>query len=190
MLKSDANPEGLPIEVFDNIRKGVFNDRSQFYKDLAVSFYGANKEGAKVSQGILEQFWLWSMQSGMLNAYESVKAFSETDFTDELKKMTVPTLVLHGEAIRLSPSRTRATRQRNSYRARRRSTIRVLRMALLRRIRIGSTLTSSRFSAASCQCVSSAFPLRDGREGLCLSGEFKIQCQAAIRKAKRCHAAN
>ncbi len=103
MLKSDANPEGLPIEVFDNIRKGVFNDRSQFYKDLAVSFYGANKEGAKVSQGILEQFWLWSMQSGMLNAYESVKAFSETDFTDELKNMTVPTLVLHGEADQIVP---------------------------------------------------------------------------------------
>jgi non-heme chloroperoxidase len=103
MLKSASNPEGLPIEVFDNIRKGVFADRSHFYKDLAITFYGANKEGAKVSQGILDQFWLWGMQSGILNAYESVKAFSETDFTEELKKITVPTLVLHGEADQIVP---------------------------------------------------------------------------------------
>jgi non-heme chloroperoxidase len=103
MLKSDANPEGLPIDVFDGIRKGVFNDRSQFYKDLAVSFYGANKPGARVSQGILDQFWLWSMQSGLLNAYESIKAFSETDFTEDLKKIDVPSLVLHGEADQIVP---------------------------------------------------------------------------------------
>jgi non-heme chloroperoxidase len=103
MLKSDANPEGLPIDVFDGIRKSVFNDRSQFYKDLAISFYGANKPGAQVSQGILDQFWLWSMQSGLLNAYESIKAFSETDFTDDLKKINVPTLVLHGEADQIVP---------------------------------------------------------------------------------------
>jgi non-heme chloroperoxidase len=103
MLKSASNPEGLPIEVFDNIRKGVFADRSQFYKDLAVSFYGANKEGAKVSQGMLDQFWFWGMQAGLLNAYESIKAFSETDFTEELKKITVPTLVLHGEADQIVP---------------------------------------------------------------------------------------
>jgi non-heme chloroperoxidase len=102
MLKSASNPEGLPVEVFDNIRKGVFADRSQFYKDLAVSFYGANK-GTKVSQGLLDQFWLWSMQSGLVNAYESIKAFSETDFTEELKKITVPTLVLHGEADQIVP---------------------------------------------------------------------------------------
>jgi non-heme chloroperoxidase len=103
MLKSSSNPEGLPIEVFDNLRKGVFADRSQFYKDLAVPFYGANKEGAKVSQGLLDQFWLWGMQCGLLNAYESIKAFSETDFTEELKKITVPTLVLHGEADQIVP---------------------------------------------------------------------------------------
>jgi non-heme chloroperoxidase len=90
MLKSASNPEGLPIEVFDNIRRGVFDDRSQFYRDLAVPFYGAKKEGAKVSQGLLDQFWLWGMQSGALNAYESVRAFPETDFTEELKKITVP----------------------------------------------------------------------------------------------------
>jgi non-heme chloroperoxidase len=103
MVKSDSNPEGLPIEVFDNIRKAVLADRSQYYKDLAVLFYGANKKGAKVSQGILDQFWLWSMQAGLLNAYESIKAFSETDFTDELKKITVPTLVLHGEEDQIVP---------------------------------------------------------------------------------------
>jgi len=103
MLKSPSNPEGLPIEVFDDLRKRNFDDRSQFWKDLAVPFYGANKEGAKVSQGLLDQFWLWGMQCGLLNAYESIKAFSETDFTEELKKITVPTLVLHGEADQIVP---------------------------------------------------------------------------------------
>jgi non-heme chloroperoxidase len=103
MLKTPANPEGLPIEVFDAIRAGVAGDRSQFYKDLAIQFYGANRPGADVSQGILDQFWLWSMQSGQLNAYESIKAFSETDFTEDLKKMTIPTLVLHGEDDQIVP---------------------------------------------------------------------------------------
>jgi non-heme chloroperoxidase len=103
MLKSAANPEGLSIEVFDAIRAGVAGDRSQFYKDLAIQFYGANRPGADVSQGILDQFWLWSMQAGQLNAYESVKAFSETDFTEDLKKMDVPTLVLHGEDDQIVP---------------------------------------------------------------------------------------
>jgi non-heme chloroperoxidase len=103
MLKSAANPEGLPIEVFDGLRTAVFNDRSQFYKDLAIQFYGANRPGAKVSQGTLDQFWLWSMQAGLKNAYESIKAFSETDFTDDLKKIDVPTLVLHGEDDQIVP---------------------------------------------------------------------------------------
>ncbi len=102
MLKSDANPEGLPLSVFDGIRKSTFDDRSQFWKDLAVSFYGANK-GTKVSQGLLDQFWLWGMQCGLLNAYESIKAFSETDMTEDLKKINVPTLVLHGEADQIVP---------------------------------------------------------------------------------------
>ena len=79
------------------------NDRSQFYKDLAVQFYGANRPGAKVSQGILDQFWLWSMQAGGLNSYECVKAFSETDFTEDLKKFDFPTLVLHGEDDQIVP---------------------------------------------------------------------------------------
>ena len=103
MLKSAANPEGLPIEVFDNLRSGMAKDRSQFYKDLAKSFYGANRPGAKVSQGMLDQFWLWSMQAGLKNAYESIKAFSETDFTEDLKKIDVPTLVMHGEDDQIVP---------------------------------------------------------------------------------------
>jgi non-heme chloroperoxidase len=103
MLKTTANPEGLPIEVFDAMRAGVFKDRSQFYRDLAVQFYGANRPGANVSQGVLDQFWLWSMQSGLKNAYDSIKAFSETDFTEDLKKIDVPTLVLHGEDDQIVP---------------------------------------------------------------------------------------
>jgi non-heme chloroperoxidase len=103
MLKTAANPEGLPIEVFDNMRSGLAKDHSQFYKDLATQFYGANRQGAKVSQGILDQFWLWSMQAGLKNAYESIKAFSETDFTEDLKKIDVPTLVMHGEDDQIVP---------------------------------------------------------------------------------------
>ncbi|HEX2933350.1 MAG TPA: alpha/beta hydrolase [Candidatus Binatia bacterium] len=103
MLKTPANPEGLPMEVFDGLRAGLLKDRSQFYKDLAIQFYGANRPGAKVSQGILDQFWLWSMQAGLKNAYESIKAFSETDFTEDLKKIDVPALVLHGEDDQIVP---------------------------------------------------------------------------------------
>jgi non-heme chloroperoxidase len=103
MLKTAANPEGLPIEAFDAIRAGLIRDRSQFYKDLAIQFYGANRPGAKISQGVLDQFWLWSMQCGLQNAYESVKAFSETDFTEDLKRFDVPTLVLHGEDDQIVP---------------------------------------------------------------------------------------
>ena len=103
MVKTASNPEGLPIEVFDDMRSGLTKDRSQFYKDLAISFYGANREGAKVSKGILDQFWLWSMQAGLKNAYESIKVFSETDFTEDLKKFDVPTLVMHGEDDQIVP---------------------------------------------------------------------------------------
>ncbi len=108
MLKTEANPEGLPIEVFDGIRAGVAGDRSQYYRELALAFYGANRPGAKVSQGMLDQFWLWSMQAGAKNAYECVKAFSETDFTEDLKKFDVPTLVLHGEDDQIVPVRDSA----------------------------------------------------------------------------------
>src|SRR5262245_47473504 len=103
MLKSASNPEGLPIELFDKMRNDLFRDRSQFYKDLAVQFYGANRPGAKVSQGILEQFWLWSMQAGLKHAYDSIKAFSETDQTEDLKQFDVPTLVMHGEDDQIVP---------------------------------------------------------------------------------------
>ena len=103
MLKTPANPEGLPMEVFDGLRAGVLKDRSQFYRDLAIQFYGANRPGAQVSHGILDQFWLWSMQAGLKNAYESIKAFSETDFTEDLKKIDVPALVLHGEDDQIVP---------------------------------------------------------------------------------------
>jgi non-heme chloroperoxidase len=103
MLKSDANPEGLPMEVFDSLRENVFNDRSQFFKDLAVQFYGANRAGAKVSQGVLDQFWLWSMQAGLRGAYDSIKAFSETDFSEDLRQIDVPALVAHGEDDQIVP---------------------------------------------------------------------------------------
>ena len=110
MLKTAANPEGLPIEVFDSMRAGLIRDRSQFYKDLAIMFYGANRPGAQVSQGLLDQFWLWSMQAGLKNAYESIKAFSETDFTEDLKKFDVPTLLLHGEDDQIVPVRDSAVK--------------------------------------------------------------------------------
>jgi non-heme chloroperoxidase len=103
MLKSAANPEGLPMEVFDGLRSALAKDRSQTYKDFAPQFYGANRPGAQVSQGTLDQFWLWSMQAGLQNAYDSIKAFSETDFTEDLKKFDIPTLVMHGEDDQIVP---------------------------------------------------------------------------------------
>src|SRR5947208_1303424 len=103
LVKSASNPEGVPIEVFDGLRSSLAKDRSQFYKDFAVMFYGANRPGASVSQGMLDQFWLWSMQGGLKNVYDSIKAFSETDFTEDLKKFDVPTLVMHGEDDQIVP---------------------------------------------------------------------------------------
>lgn len=103
MVQTPDNPEGLPIQVFDEMRANLVKDRSQFYQDLAQMFYGANRPGAKVSKGILDQFWLWSMQSGLKNAYESIRAFSETDFRDDLAKFDVPTLVMHGEDDQIVP---------------------------------------------------------------------------------------
>jgi non-heme chloroperoxidase len=108
MLKSAANPEGLPIEVFDTLRSSLIKDRSQAYIDFAPLFYGANRPGAKVSQGTLDQFWLWSMQAGLKNSYDSIKAFSETDFTEDLKKFDVPTLVMHGEDDQIVPVKNSA----------------------------------------------------------------------------------
>jgi len=103
MLKSAANPEGLPIELFDGLRASLAKDRSQAYRDFAAPFFGANRPGAQVSQGTLDQFWLWSMQAGLKNAYDSIKAFSETDFTEDLKKFDIPTLVMHGEDDQIVP---------------------------------------------------------------------------------------
>ena len=103
MLKSASNPEGLPIELFDNLRNALAKDRSQAYKDFAPAFYGANRPDAQVSQGTLDQFWLWSMQAGLKNASDSIKAFSETDFTEDLKKFDIPTLVMHGEDDQIVP---------------------------------------------------------------------------------------
>lgn len=103
MVKTDANPEGLPIEVFNGLRDSVARDPSQFYKDFAVLFYGANRPGANVSQGLLDQIWLLSMQAGVQNVYECIKAFSETDFTADLKKIDIPTLLLHGEDDQIVP---------------------------------------------------------------------------------------
>ena len=103
MLKTANNPEGLPIEAFDQIRAGVKADRSQFYKDLSAPFYGANRPGATVSQGVQDAFWLMSMQAGFPAAYDCIKAFSETDFTEDLKKIDVPTLVIHGDDDQIVP---------------------------------------------------------------------------------------
>lgn len=103
MLKTAANPGGLPIEVFDGIRADLLRDRSQFYRELSASFYGANRPGSKVSQGVRDAFWAWSMQAGLRGAYECVKAFSETDLTEDLKKIDVPTLVIHGDDDQIVP---------------------------------------------------------------------------------------
>ena len=103
MVKSAANPEGISIEVFDGLRNGVAKDRSQFWKDFALMFYGANRLGANVSQGMLDQFWLWSMQGGLKNVDDSIKAFSETDFHEDLKKFDVPTLIMHGDDDQIVP---------------------------------------------------------------------------------------
>jgi non-heme chloroperoxidase len=103
MLKTAANPGGLPIEVFDQIRTSVLADRSEFFRDLSTPFYGANRPGAKVSEGLRDSFWLQGMQAGFKGVFECIKAFSETDFTDDLKKFDVPTLILHGDADQIVP---------------------------------------------------------------------------------------
>jgi non-heme chloroperoxidase len=103
MLKTAKNPDGVPIEEFDKIRAGVKGDRSQFWKDLSLPFYGANRPGSKVSEGIRDAFWLMSMSAGFPAAYECIKAFSETEFTDDLKKFDIPTLVIHGDDDQIVP---------------------------------------------------------------------------------------
>ena len=105
MLKTNANPGGLPIEAFNGIRAGVLADRSQFFQDLTMQFYGYNRPGAKVSQGIRDFFWLQGMQCGMKGAFDCIKAFSETDFTEDLRKIDVPTLIIHGDDDQIVPIR-------------------------------------------------------------------------------------
>jgi len=103
MLKTPANPGGLPIDVFDGIRAGVLADRSQFFKDLTVPFYGYNRAGAKISQGVQDSFWMQGMQAGFKSALDCITAFSETDFTEDLQRFDVPTLILHGDDDQIVP---------------------------------------------------------------------------------------
>jgi non-heme chloroperoxidase len=103
MVKKESNPGGTPIEAFDGIRASVLADRSQFWKDLSMPFYGYNRPGAKISEGVRESFWLQSMMAGMPASYFCIKAFSETDMTDDLKKFDVPTLILHGDDDQIVP---------------------------------------------------------------------------------------
>ena len=103
MLKTAANPSGLPIDVFDQLRASVQADRSQFFRDLSMPFYGFNRSGAKVSQGLRDSFWMQGMQCGFIAAYDCIKAFSETDFTEDLKKFDVPTLIMHGDDDQIVP---------------------------------------------------------------------------------------
>jgi non-heme chloroperoxidase len=103
MLKTPSNPEGTPIEVFNELRAGVLADRSQFFQDFSAPFFGANRPGAKVSEGLRHAFWRQSMQCGLPGAYECIKAFSETDLTEDLKKFDVPTLVIHGDDDQIVP---------------------------------------------------------------------------------------
>lgn len=103
MLKTATNPDGLPIDVFDQIRRNVLRDRSQFFQDLTAPFYGANRAGSKISQGLRDSFWLQGMQGGFKGIFDCIKAFSETDFTEDLKKFTIPTLILHGDDDQIVP---------------------------------------------------------------------------------------
>jgi non-heme chloroperoxidase len=103
MLKTDRNPDGLPIGVFDGIRGGVVKDRSQFFKDLTMPFYGYNRPGATISEGVREEFWRQGMMCGIKPAYDCIKQFSETDFTEDLRKFDVPTLIAHGDDDQIVP---------------------------------------------------------------------------------------
>jgi non-heme chloroperoxidase len=103
MIKTPSNPAGQPMEVFDEIRKGVATDRAQYFKDLSAPFYGANRPGAKVSQGLRDSFWMMGMHGALNAMYDCVKAFSETDFNEDLKKIDVPTLIIHGDDDQIVP---------------------------------------------------------------------------------------
>jgi non-heme chloroperoxidase len=134
MLKTDTNPGGLPLSVFDGIRAGVVADRSQFLKDLTNPFYGYNKPDAKPSQGARDSFWLQGMQSSIVGTYECIKAFSETDLTEDLKKIDLPTLILHGDADQSYPLQTPRSCRPGSLRTRRSRSILVRRMVCAPRL--------------------------------------------------------
>jgi non-heme chloroperoxidase len=108
MLKTEANPEGTPIEVFDGIRKNTGGDRSQFFKDLTIPFYGFNRDGAKINEGLRESFWLQGMMGGIKGEYDCVREFSEVDYTEDLKKIDKPTLVIHGDDDQIVPIKASA----------------------------------------------------------------------------------
>lgn len=110
MLRTDDNPAGTPLEAFDELRAGLLADRSQFYRDLSTPFYGANREGAAVSQGLRDAFWLMSMQVGLKAALDCIRAFSETDFTGDLQRIDVPTLIAHGDDDQIVPIAASARR--------------------------------------------------------------------------------
>jgi non-heme chloroperoxidase len=103
MLKTEANPGGLPIEVFDGIRKGTYDNRAQFFKDLPMPFYGYNRDGAKVSEGVRDSFWLQGMMGGLKGQYDCIREFSEVDYTEDLKKFDIPTLIIHGDDDQIVP---------------------------------------------------------------------------------------
>ncbi|MEA2776963.1 MAG: non-heme chloroperoxidase [Acetobacteraceae bacterium] len=103
MLKTAANPGGLPIEAFDGIRKGTFDNRTQFFKDLALPFYGYNRAGAKLSEGVRDSFWLQCMMGGLKGLLDCIREFSEVDYTADLRKIDVPTLILHGDDDQIVP---------------------------------------------------------------------------------------
>lgn len=108
MLKTEANPEGTPIEVFDGIRKNTAGDRSQFFKDLTMPFYGFNRDGAKVNEGLRESFWLQGMMGGIKGEYDCVREFSEVDYTADLERIDKPTLVIHGDDDQIVPIKASA----------------------------------------------------------------------------------
>jgi non-heme chloroperoxidase len=108
MLRTEANPEGTPIDVFDGIRKNTAGDRSQFFKDLTIPFYGFNRDGAKVNEGLRESFWLQGMMGGIKGEYDCVREFSEVDYTEDLKKIDKPTLVIHGDDDQIVPIKASA----------------------------------------------------------------------------------
>jgi non-heme chloroperoxidase len=114
MLKTAASPGGLPMKVFDDIRTGVLADRSQFFRDLTLPFYGFNRPGAKASEGLRDAFWLQGMHAGYKAVFDCIKAFSETDFTDDLKKVNVPTLIMHGDDDQIVRSMIPLVSPRNS----------------------------------------------------------------------------